>query len=109
MNTPETNNRESEAARRDGPELGAAPGSANPSLVEQWRFPLGPHMAELRIMSCEGDVIEPEDMDALYEISLLFKKQVMKRHQERLARTRDEQAKDSPSDADERPAPARKD
>jgi hypothetical protein len=28
MNTSETNNRDHETARRDGPELGAAPGSA---------------------------------------------------------------------------------
>lgn len=49
---------------------------------EQWRFPLGSHTATLTITSQPGCEIAPEDIDALFEISLLFKRQVMKRHKE---------------------------
>lgn len=56
-----------------------------PPLIEQWRFPLGGHEATLTITG--HSELEPQDIDALLEISLLFKRQVMKRHQERTART----------------------
>lgn len=56
-----------------------------PPLIEQWRFPLGGHQAVLTITG--ENEIEPEDIDALLEISHMFKRQVLKRHRERSART----------------------
>ncbi len=54
------------------------------AIIEQWKFPLGGNMATLTIT---GDAVEPEDIDALFEISLFFKQQVMKRAKESSART----------------------
>jgi len=64
--------------------LASVSGSA-PTLIEQWRFPLGEHMATLTITG-ERE-LEPQDMDALLEISHLFKRSILKRHRERAART----------------------
>lgn len=66
------------------PALASVSGSV-PPLIEQWRFPLGEHMAVLTITG-ERE-IEPQDMDALLEISHLFKRSILKRHRERSART----------------------
>jgi hypothetical protein len=54
--------------------------------IEQWKFPIGGHVATLTIESPSTQVIEPEDMDALFEAGLLFKRQIITRHKARLAR-----------------------
>lgn len=54
-----------------------------PNLIEEWSFPLGGHRATLTIVSEPGGTIEPEDIDALSEISMVFKRQIIKRQQER--------------------------
>lgn len=60
-----------------------APGSCSePRLIERWTFPLGAKMATLTITATEGSKVNPEDIDALFEITLLFKQQIMRRHRE---------------------------
>lgn len=62
------------------------PGGETMPIIEQWTFPIGSHRAILTIESPAADSIEPEDMDALFEIGLLFKCQILRRHRDRLKR-----------------------
>lgn len=52
-------------------------------MIERWTFPIGESVAMLVIENKSGKPLEPEDMDALYEASLLFKKQLVRRSQMR--------------------------
>lgn len=63
-------------------ELSATPCSA-PRIVEQWTFPIGGKMATLTIVATDASQVNPDDIDALFEITLLFKQQIMRRHRER--------------------------
>lgn len=51
--------------------------------IEQWTFPLGENVAVLTLENQSGRPVEPEDMDALFEASLIFNKQLIRRYRAR--------------------------
>lgn len=50
------------------------------ALLESWQFPIGGKCATLTIVGDPTDPIGPEDMDAIFEASMLFKRNIMRRH-----------------------------